>query len=82
MGFTLAHHLIYGLFEQNLQLSFLTDITVELCTSLLEQSTLVFHLLAEGIDYSFVADDFLFLTFDFSRWLIDKRAHLVTLRSE
>lgn len=71
MGFTLAHHLINSLFKQNLQLSFLTDITVELCTSLLKQTTLVFHLLAEGIYYSFVADDFLFLTFDFSRWLID-----------
>lgn len=76
MGLSLAHHLVYCLLQQHLQLSLLADVTVQLGACRLKQPPLVFHLLAESIDYTFVPDDLLLLRFNFSGRLVDQGTHL------
>jgi len=71
-----AHYLVNRLFEQHFKLSFLTYISIVLSSSLLKQSSFVFHLLAQRINNSLVSNDLFLLRFYFSCRLVKQRTSL------
>jgi hypothetical protein len=82
MGFALIHHLVHSLFQKDLKLCFLSDVTIQLRSCLFQELALIFHLLSQGFNDTFVADDFLLFTFDFAGGLVEQWTELLVRGQE
>lgn len=77
MGFPFVHDLVNCLLKQHFQLRLLADVSVELGASLLQETSLVLHLLAQGLDHALVPNYLLFFGLDLAGWLVEQWSHLL-----
>ena len=76
----LVYYLVISLLEKHFKLSLLTDVSVVLHPGVFEQTTFIFHLLSQCVDYALITDDLLLFGLNFASRLIYQRPVLLLRR--